>query len=210
MGVLDKFEKGVERALSNTFARAFKADLKPVDIASALRVEMDDRIASLSRGRTVVPNFFVVELGPADLEKIEEWGTQQLIDDLILTATNHATDQGYVFVGPVDVSLEEVSELKAGQFKIRSSSQQAAAPSPGGSPSISTKVRDSRWNNHIPQPSRLARAASAPNPSSTSTASATSSPGRSPCSGAARKRTSSWPTRASRASTWKSGSPLTA
>lgn len=134
MGVLDKFEKGVERALSNTFARAFRADLKPVDIASALRVEMDDRIASLSRGRTVVPNFFVVELGPADLEKIEEWGTQQLIDDLIVTATNHATDQGYVFVGPVDVSLEEVSELKAGQFKIRSSSQQVATPAPGGHP----------------------------------------------------------------------------
>src|SRR5690625_3433672 len=134
MGLLDKFVQGVERALSNTLARAFKADLMPVDIASALRLEMDDRIASLSRGRTVVPNFFVVELGPADLEKIEEWGTQQLIDDLILTATNHATDQGYVFVGPVDVSLAEVSELKAGQFKIRSSSQQVAAASPSAPP----------------------------------------------------------------------------
>lgn len=130
MGVLDKFEKGVERALSNTFARAFRADLKPVDIASALRVEMDDRTASLSRGRTVVPNSFVVELSPDDRKKVDQWGTDEIIDDLVLTATSHATDQGYVFVGPVTVQFEEVSEFKAGQFKIRSSSQQIAARAP--------------------------------------------------------------------------------
>src|SRR5699024_4249149 len=134
MGVLDKFEKGVERDLSNTFARAFNADLKPVDIASALRVEMDGRTASLSRGRNVVPNVFVVELSPDDRKKVKQWGTQELVDDLVLTATNHATDQGYVFVGPVTVEFEEVSEFKAGQFKIRSSSQQIAAGAPSDHP----------------------------------------------------------------------------
>lgn len=124
MGVLDKFEKGVERAFSNTFARAFRADLKPVDIASALRIEMDDRITSITRGRTVVPNHFVVELSPGDVEKVDEWGTDEFIEELVSTATAHATDQGYVFVGPVEVALEEDDELKTGQFNIRSASQQ--------------------------------------------------------------------------------------
>lgn len=123
MGVLDRFEKGVERAFSNTFARAFKADLKPVDIASALRIEMDDRIASLSRGRTVVPNVFVVEVGPADLAKVQEWGEEEFTDELVRAVTTHATDQGYVFVGPVNITFESFEEFKAGQFTIRSSSQ---------------------------------------------------------------------------------------
>ena len=130
MGVLDRFEKGVERALSSTFARAFKADLKPVDIASALRAEMDNRTASLSRGRTVVPNRFTVELGSADLQKVEQWGESELVDDLVRTATHHATDQGYVFVGPVSVELQEVSDFKAGEFTIRSSSQQVGIDEP--------------------------------------------------------------------------------
>lgn len=123
MGVLGRFEKGIERALSTTFARAFRADLKPVDIASALRVEMDNRTASLSRGRTVVPNMFVVELGPDDLDKVNQWGVDELHDELVQSATNHASDQGYVFVGPVQIRFEQVPELKAGQFTIRSSSQ---------------------------------------------------------------------------------------
>ena len=43
MGVLDRFEKGVERAVSSAFARAFKSEVKPVELASALRREVDDR-----------------------------------------------------------------------------------------------------------------------------------------------------------------------
>ena len=83
MGVLDRFEKGVERALSNTFAKAFKPELKPVDIASAIRREMDDRTAALARGRTVVPNTFVVELGVSDTEQIATWGEEALTQEMV-------------------------------------------------------------------------------------------------------------------------------
>lgn len=134
MGVLDRFEKGLERALSSTFARAFKADLKPVDIASSIRREMDERTASLSRGRTVVPNSFVVELAPSDLEQVDKWGKQELTDELITAATDHATDQGYVFVGRVTVNFEQAEDRKAGDFLIRSSSQRVT-PDGFGSPS---------------------------------------------------------------------------
>lgn len=157
MGVLDKFEKGVERAFSTTFARAFRADLKPVDIASALRVEMDDRTAALSRGRTVVPNAFVVELSSSDIEKVGEWGEGQLIDDLITAATSHATDQGYVFVGPVEVHLEEVDGLKAGQFRVRSSSSQIGANAGAHAPAAlphdqHSGGREDRWEGTPPSP----------------------------------------------------------
>ncbi|MPV49183.1 DUF3662 and FHA domain-containing protein [Pseudactinotalea sp. HY158] len=123
MGVLDRFEKGVERALSNTFAKAFKTELKPVDIASAIRRDMDERTAALSRGRTVVPNAFVVELGPTDSEQVDSWGSDVLADELAASATEHATAQRYVFVGPVEVTFEEVEDLQAGRFRVRSSSR---------------------------------------------------------------------------------------
>src|SRR5450830_1955307 len=56
MGILDKFEHGVERAVNNAFAKAFRSELKPVELASALRREVDDRAAVVDRDRTVVPN----------------------------------------------------------------------------------------------------------------------------------------------------------
>ena len=62
MGVLDKFEKGVERVVSTAFAKAFKSEVKPVELASALRREVDDRAAVVGRDRTVVPNEFTIEL----------------------------------------------------------------------------------------------------------------------------------------------------
>ena len=35
MGVLDRFERGVERVVNGAFARAFKSEVQPVELASA-------------------------------------------------------------------------------------------------------------------------------------------------------------------------------
>lgn len=125
MGVLDRFEKGVERALSNTFSKAFKPDLKPVDIAAAIRRDMDERTAALSRGRTVVPNTFTVELGPTEFDQISGWGADALADEMVAAAEDHAREQGYVFVGPVEVTFVETDE-PTGAFQVRSSSRRGA------------------------------------------------------------------------------------
>ncbi len=125
MGVLDRFEKGVERALSNTFSRAFKPDLKPVDIAAAIRRDMDERTAALSKGRTVVPNTFTVELGATEFDQIQDWGADTLADEMVAAAEDHAREQGYVFVGPVEVTFVETDE-PTGAFRVRSSSRRGA------------------------------------------------------------------------------------
>lgn len=125
MGVLDRFEKGVERALSSTFSKAFKPDLKPVDIAAAIRRDMDERTAALSRGRTVVPNTFTVELGPTEYDQIQDWGADALAEEMVAAAEDHAREQGYVFVGPVEVTFVETDE-PTGKFRVRSSSRRGA------------------------------------------------------------------------------------
>ena len=43
MGLLDSFERGLERAVNGAFAKTFKSGLAPVEITSALRRELDPR-----------------------------------------------------------------------------------------------------------------------------------------------------------------------
>ena len=42
MGVLGRFEKGIERAVNGAFARAFRSEVQPVELASAIKREADD------------------------------------------------------------------------------------------------------------------------------------------------------------------------
>ncbi|GAB2984604.1 FhaA domain-containing protein [Actinotalea caeni] len=143
MGVLDRFEKGVERALSNTFSKAFKPDLKPVDIAAAIRRDMDERTAALSRGRTVVPNTFTVELGPNEFDQIQSWGADALAEEMVAAAEDHAREQGYVFVGPVEVTFVEAEEPPTGKLRVRSSSRRGAvAPATTSTPSRRHPILD--------------------------------------------------------------------
>lgn len=126
MGVLDRFEKGVERAVNSVFAKAFRSDLKPVEIASAIRRDMDDRTAALSRGRTVVPNTFTVELSGKDYDQVQDWGEEAMSQEMVDAATEHATGQNYVFVGPVEVTFTTAQDLDPGRFRVRSSSRRGA------------------------------------------------------------------------------------
>ena len=127
MGVLDRFEKGVERAVTNAFSKGARGEVKPVEIASAIRRQMDDRAAAVTRERTVVPNTFAVDLSEADLEQIRTWGEDALAEELVTTATEHATRQRYTFVGPVSVTFSHDTGLEKGRFAIRSATVRGAA-----------------------------------------------------------------------------------
>ena len=126
MAFLDKFEKGVERVVSSAFAKAFRSEVKPVELASALRREVDDRAAVVGRDRTVVPNEFTIELSPGDLQQIEDWGAEALADELAANVTDYATTQRYAFVGPVAVMFAEDDTQETGRFLVRSATVRGA------------------------------------------------------------------------------------
>jgi len=135
MGALDRFEKGVERVVNNTF-KVFRGELKPVELASALRREADDRAAAVDRERTVAPNEYTLTLSPGDYARVEQWGAQALADELAENVTQHAASQRYAFVGPVTVSFETDDDLDDGRFTVRSASVRgSAAPVAGARPS---------------------------------------------------------------------------
>lgn len=123
MGFLDKFENRVEKVVNGAFSKAFRSEVKPVEIASAIRKDMDDRAVAVSRGRTVVPNEFVVTLSATDEDQIEAWGSEALAAEIEAAATEHALSQRYSFVGPVKIMFETNDELHTGRFVVASNSK---------------------------------------------------------------------------------------
>jgi hypothetical protein len=119
VGVLDRFERRLDRLVNGAFARAFKAEVQPVEIARALQRECDDKAAIVTRGRTIVPNSFTVELGSRDHDRLAGYAAP-LSDELSGLVREHAGEQGYAFVGPVSVGLDLDDSLDTGVFRVRS------------------------------------------------------------------------------------------
>ena len=68
MSVLRNLESKLAGLVEGTFSRAFKSEVRPVEIARKLAREMDEhRVQSLSR--TYVPNEYAVWLSPEDREQ---------------------------------------------------------------------------------------------------------------------------------------------
>ena len=125
MGFLDKFEKGVENVTNRAMSR-FSDDIEPIEIASKLRETMDKRAASFARDRSVVPNIFRIHLTPPSIERITAWGQDEMVRQMEEVATSHAADQGYSFVGPVEVSFLVNNNPNAPAIEIESSTRRRA------------------------------------------------------------------------------------
>jgi hypothetical protein len=127
MGALQRFERRLEGLVNGAFAKAFKADVQPVEIASALQRELDDRAAIVSRGTTLIPNHFVVELGEHDYERLSMYAGS-LGEELAEVVRSYAAEQNYQLRGPVEVTFEQVDDLDIGVHRIRSSVVAGVAP----------------------------------------------------------------------------------
>jgi len=127
VGVLDRFERRLDRLVNGAFARAFKSEVQPVEIASALQRECDDKAAIVGRGRTIVPNTFRVELGERDYQRLSGYA-EPLSKELGDVVKEHAAEQGYVVVGPVTTTFERADDLETGMFRVTSHAEQGPIP----------------------------------------------------------------------------------
>jgi hypothetical protein len=133
VGVLQRFERRLEGLVNGAFAKAFKSEVQPVEIASALQRECDDRAAPVSQGRVMVPNDFTVELGAHDYERLATYAGP-LSAELGELLQEHGREQRYMFVGPVEVKFERVQDLTTGMFRIRSQALAGVVQMPGYPP----------------------------------------------------------------------------
>ncbi|HVK30314.1 MAG TPA: DUF3662 and FHA domain-containing protein [Nocardioides sp.] len=124
MGGLQRFEQRLEQAISGVFARTFRSAVQPVEIAAALQRELDNKAQVLSRQRRLVPNSFVVELSPGDLDRLAPYDSA-LENELTEQLTEHAELQSYVFPGPIRITFESAEDLTTGRFRVRSQAEAA-------------------------------------------------------------------------------------
>ncbi len=128
MGLLDKVERGIEKAVRGVFSTGSRAQVEPVEIASRLRSEVDNKAITIAAGRTLAPNVFDVLLSSEDFQRAQEWGTP-LAEELCDVVINHVRSQGYTLQGPVRISFRRDEEHRAGHFDITSRTEKASAPS---------------------------------------------------------------------------------
>jgi hypothetical protein len=133
---LQRFERRLEGIVSGVFARAFKGDVEPIELAAALKREIDNTARILSRDRRLVPNHFTIELGPGDFERLNAYG-RTLNHELANELRDHADIQRYTFSGPIEIELTQEDDLPTGKFRVVSATQgnQQQRPQPPPQPS---------------------------------------------------------------------------
>lgn len=141
MGLLDRFEQRVDRAVNGAFAKAFKSELQPVEIAAELQREMDSRAAVVSRARTVVPNVYTVHVSQADFERLEVYA-EPLLAEFAVMIRDYAQQQQYSFLGSVTVSMQPAADRPQGTVDVLSEARvdqevtPSAAPPAGSAPRL--------------------------------------------------------------------------
>nr|WP_240929482.1 DUF3662 and FHA domain-containing protein [Streptomyces coryli] len=140
---MKKFEQRLEGLVNGTFAKVFKSEVQPVEIAGALQRECDNNATIWNRERTVVPNDFIVELSAPDYDRLAPY-SGQLGQELASMVRDYAQQQRYTFMGPIKVHLEKAEDLDTGLYRVRSrtlagshsqapqAQQAGAAPRGGG------------------------------------------------------------------------------
>ncbi|WP_067779777.1 FhaA domain-containing protein [Actinomyces vulturis] len=126
MGLFDRFEKGVEN-VTNRALSTFASDVEPIEISSKVKETMDKRAATFARDRSVVPNVYAIKLSPHDHNRVIEWGKEEMINQIADVITTHAHDQGYSFVGPINVSISANEELSSPTITVETSVKRGAS-----------------------------------------------------------------------------------
>jgi hypothetical protein len=127
MGLLENLENRLDRIVNGSFSKAFKSEVQPVELGAALQQEIDNR-ANTVNGQTVVPNIFIIELGPVDHERLGTYfGT--LSFELGTLADTYSREQRYTVLDLAQVTFDLDQGLETGVFRIRSTAAKRSADS---------------------------------------------------------------------------------
>ena len=138
MSVLRSLESKIAGLVEGTFSRAFKSEVRPVEIARKLAREMEDH-KSTSLSRTYVPNEYRVFLSPRDHDRFAEY-EDSLAAELTGYLLEYARRERLVLMSRPVVHFETDDRLRLGEFGIQTSlvdPQSRAAASSSGPPAAS-------------------------------------------------------------------------
>jgi hypothetical protein len=113
---LQKFEQRLERLVEGAFSKALRGGIQPVEIGRRLTREMDLLRRVGVRG-LIAPNVFVVTLSPQDTARFQSFA-DVLARELADAARDHARNEGYGFVGPVEVEIRTDPALRPSRYRV--------------------------------------------------------------------------------------------
>ncbi|WP_067468276.1 DUF3662 and FHA domain-containing protein [Nocardia amamiensis] len=151
MGIVSRFERRLQGAVGDVFARVFGGNVVPQEVEAALQREATDHVQDLGGGHLLAPNSYVITINSSD--------HQQLDADHDLTTRafakhlqDYIREQGWQTYGEVHVAFEASPTLHTGQFRAsgrvdpdvgrrasaarrpESPPQRPATPQPGAGP----------------------------------------------------------------------------
>ena len=130
MSVLRSLESKIAGLVEGTFSRAFRSEVRPVEIARKLAREMEEH-KSLSVSRTYVPNEYTVFLSPRDRERFAEYESA-LAAELAGYLLEHARRERLALLSRPMIEFETDDRLGLGEFGIQTGAinpeEERAAP----------------------------------------------------------------------------------
>jgi hypothetical protein len=142
MSMLRNLESKIAGLVEGTFSRAFRSEVRPVEIARKLAREMEEH-KSFSVSRTYVPNEYRVFLSPRDRERFADY-EEALASELAGYLLEHARRERLVMLSRPTVAFETDDRLGLGEFGIQTRvvqpAQEAEAPAPPAEQSGRTMV----------------------------------------------------------------------
>ncbi len=117
MSVLRTLESKIAGLIEGTFNRAFRSEVRPVEIARKLTREMEEH-KSFSLSRTYVPNEYRVFLSPRDRERFAGYETA-LADELAGYLLEHARRERFTLPARPVIEFETDGRLGLGEFGIQ-------------------------------------------------------------------------------------------
>ena len=126
MSVLRSLEEKIAGLVEGAFGRAFRSQVRPVELARKLAREMDEH-RTVSVSRTYVPNEYAIWLSPEDRQRYE--GVEhEVIDELSAYLLEHARRERLAMVSRPVIEFRTDERLHLGEFGI----QARAGASPEG------------------------------------------------------------------------------
>jgi hypothetical protein len=117
MSVLRSLENKIADLVEGTFSRAFRSEVRPVEIARKLAREMEEHKSS-SLSRTYAPNEYRVFLSPRDRERFADY-EGALAEELTGYLLEHARRERLVLLTRPTVEFETDDRLGLGEFGIQ-------------------------------------------------------------------------------------------
>ncbi|MFF0489171.1 FhaA domain-containing protein [Nocardia sp. NPDC004068] len=146
MGIVSRFERRLQGAVGDAFARVFGGSVVPQEVEAALHREAADQVTELDGGHLLAPNSYVITINPSDLRQLDadhELTTKAFAKHL----QDYIREQGWQTYGEVHVEFEASPTLHTGQFRTRGRvdpdvgraspgrpRQRTAHPQPGAGP----------------------------------------------------------------------------